>query len=256
MSAILDILGISKAYPGTDKDPALAVLNGIDLKIPQGAIVSLVGLNGSGKSTLLRIIAGLEQASNGRIFLKGKPLPLHPDGRIGMMFQEETLLPWCTALENIEIGLRIKGCPRARRRELTLDYLERFGLSGFENKYPRELSGGMRQKVTIARTLVQEPELVLMDEPFSALDCETRHSLQRHLLEIWAQRKDSILFVSHNIEEALMLSDIVVIMTPKPSTVLETIPIDLPRPRNRLCPRFNALRGHILDLLKSMGKSS
>ncbi len=255
MTTILDVLGVGMTYPGTGVTHALPVLDGVDFKIPKGAIVSLVGLNGSGKSTLLRIIAGLEQASSGRIFLQGKQLPPRPDERIGMMFQEETLLPWLTAVENIEIGLEIKGVSKRERRQRTLDYLAMFGLSDSAHKYPRELSGGMRQKVTIARTLIPEPQLVLMDEPFSALDCETRHSLQRHLLHIWAKRRDSILFVTHNIEEALMLSDAVVIMTPKPSTVSEVIPVDLPRPRNRLDVRFNELRQHILDLLKVMSKT-
>jgi len=255
MSTILDMLGVGMTYPGVGGAPGLTVLDGIDLKIREGSIVSLVGLNGSGKSTLLRIIAGLENSTSGNIFLRGDRLGSRPDGRIGMMFQEETLLPWLTAMENIELGLTIKGCPKKERRRHTLESLRTFGLAGFENKYPRELSGGMRQKVTIARTLIQKPELVLMDEPFSALDCETRQGLQKHLLEVWTQRRDSILFVTHNIEEALMLSDTVVVMSPKPSKVFEIIPVNIPRPRNRLSRAFNELRQHILDLLRAMSNT-
>jgi len=256
MSAILDAQGVSKTYLTPGGGIPLKVLREIDLVLSSGSITSLVGLNGSGKSTLLRIIAGLENATTGKIFLGGDLLSSRSDGRIGMMFQEETLLPWRTTLENMEIGLEIQGYSKKERRKRTLSYMDAFGLSGCENKYPRELSGGMRQKVAIARTLMPKPQLALMDEPFSALDCETRRDLQRYLLRIWAERKDSILFVTHNIEEALLLSDVVVVMTPKPSAIHEVIRVDLQRPRDTLSSRFGQLRSHILNELKSMSKTS
>jgi len=256
MSAILDVQGVSKTYTTPGGGIPLKVLSGIDLMLSSGSITSLVGLNGSGKSTLLRIIAGLEQATTGNIFLGGELLSSKSDNRIGMMFQEETLLPWRTTLENMEIGLEIQGYSKQERRKTTLNYMEAFGLSRCENKYPRALSGGMLQKVAIARTLIPRPQLVLMDEPFSALDCETRRGLQKYLLRIWAERKDSILFVTHNIEEALLLSDVIVVMTPKPSTIREVIRVDLQRPRNPLSSRFGQLRQHILNELKSMSEAN
>lgn len=232
------------------------MLQHIDLDVPSGGFVSIVGLNGSGKTTLLRIIAGLEPASRGTVRINGVDEPAPRGGNIGMVCQELALLPWRTVLKNIELGLEIKGMEVKRRRSLAMDYIRAFGLSGFESRYPRELSGGMRQKVAIARTFITQPELVLMDEPFSALDCQTRNHLQSFLLDVWSRRGDTIVFVTHNIEEAIFLSDSIFVISKKPARVLETIPVTIPRPRNRKGVESGegaALRSHIVELLGRPG---
>jgi NitT/TauT family transport system ATP-binding protein len=159
-------------------------------------------------------------------------------------------------LKNIEVGLEIKGLAPRERTSLAMDYIRAFELVGFESKYPRELSGGMRQKAAIARTLVTGPALLLMDEPFSALDCQTRNSLQAFLLGVWSRRKDTVLFVTHNIEEAVFLSDTIVVISQKPTKVLEVIPVDIARPRDRTGGESNSLRRYVLNLLRSMSKFS
>ena len=249
MAASLIIHKVSKSYHGKDGTPPLAVLENLDFTVPEGAIVSLVGLNGSGKTTLLRIIAGLEPPSRGTVevrYAAGNSAPPHD---IGMVFQEVSLLPWRTVRENIEIGLELLGRPALERRAVALEFMEIFGLAEYENKYPKELSGGMRQKAAIARTLAPSPGIVLMDEPFSALDCQTRNKLQAFLLDVWSTRRDTILFVTHNGEEAVFLSDQIVVISTKPSRVIEVIPIDIPRPRDRTDPACNDIRRHILDCL-------
>jgi len=248
----LTIRGLGKEFRGDGAEGGVAVLQHIDLDVPPGGFVSIVGLNGSGKTTLLRIIAGLEPASRGTVQVNGRDNPAPSEGNIGMVCQELALLPWRTILKNIELGLEIRGVEAKRRRSLAMDYIRAFGLSGFESRYPRELSGGMRQKVAIARTLITQPELVLMDEPFSALDCQTRNSLQSFLLDVWSRRGDTIVFVTHNIEEAIFLSDSIVVISRKPARVLETIPVTIPRPRHRECvenSESRVLRRRILELL-------
>lgn len=252
MASKVTIRNLCKEYPGHGREAPLRVLDGIDLDVPSGAFVSIVGLNGSGKTTLLRIIAGLEAASRGSVQINGTESDRSHRGDIGMVCQEVALLPWRTVLKNIELGLEIKKMAPRERRTLAVDYIRTFGLRGFESKYPRELSGGMRQKVAIARTLVTGPELVLMDEPFSALDCQTRNQLQAFLLGVWSSRRDTVLFVTHNIEEAVYLSDAIVVMSQKPAKVLEIVPVDIPRPRDRTGSENNSVRRHVLNLLNLM----
>ncbi len=252
----LTIRDLGKDYPGQGREGPLTVLGCINLDVPAGAFVSIVGLNGSGKTTLLRIIAGLEPASRGSVLINGRESGEGRGGDIGMVCQEVALLPWRTVLKNIEVGLEIKGLAPRERTTLAMDYIRAFGLVGFESKYPRELSGGMRQKAAIARTLVTGPALVLMDEPFSALDCQTRNNLQAFLLGVWSRRKVTVLFVTHNIEEAVFLSDAIVVISQKPAKVLEVIPVDIPRPRDRTGGESNSLRRYVLDLLRSMSKFS
>lgn len=244
----LTVRGLGKDYPGRGGEASIRVLDHIDFEVPTGAFVSVVGLNGSGKTTLLRIIAGLESASRGEVSIDNRKID---DGRrnIGMVFQGVALLPWRTTLENIEIGLEIRGMPTQERRDLATNYIRAFGLAGFESMYPGELSGGMCQKVAIARALITNPDLVLMDEPFSALDCRTRNQLQSFLPEVWQQRRDTILFVTHDVEEAVLLSDAIVVISQRPSRVLEIVPVDLPRPRDRTDVRNNDLRRHVLQLM-------
>ena len=252
MAASLVIRGVSKSYHSKDGTPPLTVLENVDFTVPEGSIVSLVGLNGSGKTTLLRMIAGLEPLSGGAVEVRyagGRSMVGHD---IGMVFQEISLLPWRTTRENIEVGLEFIGRPASERRAVALKFLEILGLAGYENKYPKELSGGMRQKVAIARTLASCPGVVLMDEPFSALDCQTRNALQSFLLDAWSKCRDTILFVTHNIEEAVFLSDQIVVISPKPSRVVEIIPVNIPRPRDRTDPACNDIRRHVLALLRSL----
>lgn len=252
MAASLNIRGVSKRYSGKDGAPPLAVLEDVAFSVPEGSIVSLVGLNGCGKTTMLRIIAGLEAPSGGDVEVR------YPEGisaagnDIGMVFQEICLLPWRTVRENIEIGLEFQGKSASERRGVALELMGIFGLEGYENRYPKELSGGMRQKAAIARTLAPSPGVVLMDEPFSSLDCQTRNKLQAFLLDVWSERRDTILFVTHNIEEAVFLSDRIVVLSPKPSRVVEVIPVAIPRPRDRTDPACNAIRRQVLNLLRRL----
>ncbi|MDR1855728.1 MAG: ABC transporter ATP-binding protein [Desulfovibrio sp.] len=245
MACSLTIRELRKVYHRQGSEP-LTVLDGFDLDVPAGAIVSIVGLNGSGKTTLLRCIAGLEVPDAGSVEMSG-------DGAaVGMVFQELGLLPWRTVRQNIALGMELDGTPKARRREVVETFLDAFGLAAFGDAYPKELSGGMRQKVAIARTLAPEPGVVLMDEPFAALDCRTRMSMHSFLLEVWARRRDTIVFVTHDIEEAVYLGDRVVVMTQKPARVAETLVVDLPRPRDKTGSECNALRRHILDTMRRM----
>lgn len=248
MGAKLTISRLGKQYPSDKPGSPVTVLDNIDLGLDAGSFVSIVGVNGSGKTTLLRIIAGLEQPSWGAIMLNGVPVTGRTDC-IGMVFQELALFPWRTTMQNIEMGLEIKKMPSQKRRAMAMEYIHAFGLAGFESKFPKELSGGMRQKVAIARTLVTNPELVLMDEPFSALDSQTRNNLQGFLLDVWGRRRETILFVTHSLDEAVFLSDQIVVISSIPAKVLEVIPVDLPRPRDRTSIAANLLRKKIFDLL-------
>ena len=239
---ILDIANIRQAYP---KGPAtqLLVLDDVSLKLNDGEIVGLLGRSGSGKSSLLRIIAGLARPIGGEVTWRGKPLTGPSDG-IAMVFQSFALFPWLTVLENVEIGLEPLGVPAPERRKRSLEAIDLIGLDGFENAYPKELSGGMRQRVGFARALVVHPELLLMDEPFSALDVLTAETLRTDLIELWTEDKlplRSILIVTHNIEEAVLMCDRVVIFAANPGRIAAEIRIDLAHPRNRDDPAFRAL---------------
>ena len=249
MAATLTIRDLGKTYPAAGGRPPVAVLDGVNLDVPAGSIVSVVGLNGSGKTTLLRIIAGLEPPSQGSIRIDGRPPGPGGAGGVGLVGQDVALLPWRTVRGNIALGLELMGLPAARRAELARGYEEAFGLADWADRYPRELSGGMRQKTAIARTLVASPGVVLMDEPFSALDCQTRNRMQAFLLDVWATRQDTILFVTHNIEEAALLSDRIVVMTPKPSRIEEIVTVTLARPRQRTDAAVNALRSQLFETL-------
>ena len=249
MAATLSIRDLGKTYPAAGGRPSVAVLGGVSLDVAAGSIVSVVGLNGSGKTTLLRIIAGLEPPSQGSIRIDGRPPVLGGSGGIGLVGQDVALLPWRTVRDNIALGLELQRLPAARRIELAREYEEAFGLADWAKRYPRELSGGMRQKAAIARTLVASPGVVLMDEPFSALDCQTRNRMQTFLLDVWARRRDTILFVTHNIEEAVLLSDHIIVLSPKPSRVEEIVTVDIARPRQRTDAAVNALRSRLFETL-------
>jgi len=233
------------------KESTVCVLEDINYRIGEGKFLSIVGSSGCGKTTLLRIIAGLEQASDGQVLLGGKRID-YANELIGLVFQQYALFPWRTALKNIQMGLEIMGLSKNDCLLTSLEYVKAFGLSGFENRYPHELSGGMQQRVAIARTLVMNPKLVLMDEPFGSLDSQTRNELQSFLLNIWKERGETILFVTHNVDEAVFLSDEIILLSRRPARIAKSYKIDYPRPRDRTSPECNEIRRNILKDLEEM----
>lgn len=248
METGLEIRALKKVYGANVIDEWVRVFDRIDLQVETGEFLSIIGPSGCGKTTLLRIIAGLDEMTSGEIRLNGKPLA-GCDGRVGMVFQEYALFPWRKLIENIEVGLEIKGVPAKTRRTQAMAYVEAFGLQGFENKYPKELSGGMKQRVAIARTLIANPRIVLMDEPFGSLDSQTRNNLQNFLLNIWQERKDTVLFVTHNVNEAVYLSDRIAVLSPRPAKIRRLFEVDLERPRDRTSRAANRICREILALL-------
>ena len=251
---VLELKGLGKTFPGQGPGQEVHALENIDLALAPGRFLCLVGPSGCGKTTLLRIIAGLERASRGQVLLDGRPLE-GGSPAVGLVFQEYALFPWRTTVENIEAGLEFKGVDARTRRQAALRYVRAFGLEGFEHRYPRELSGGMQQRVAIARTLIMEPRLVLMDEPFGSLDSQTRSELQNFLLDIWRSRNDTVIFVTHNVEEAVFLGDEIVVLSPRPGTIRARIAIETPRPRDRTGPESNRYRRQVLDILEQERRS-
>ncbi|TAM90179.1 MAG: nitrate/sulfonate/bicarbonate ABC transporter ATP-binding protein [Candidimonas sp.] len=240
-SEVLRVEHVQRGFAKSQDD--LLVLDDVNLTIGAKEIVGLLGRSGSGKSTLLRIIAGLIQPTGGTVIYEGEPLQGPAEG-IAMVFQTFALFPWLTVLENVETGLEALGVKPQERRERALAAIDLIGLDGFENAYPRELSGGMRQRVGFARALVVEPTLLLMDEPFSALDVLTAETLRTDLLDLWIERRlkiKSILIVTHNIEEAVFMCDRILILSSKPGRVVAEIGVPFPHPRNRLHPEFRRL---------------
>jgi NitT/TauT family transport system ATP-binding protein len=230
----------------------VTVLDGVDLSIRKGEFITLVGPSGSGKSVLLDIIGGLTQATGGDVQLDGRRIT-KPDPKTGYVFQQYALFPWRTALANIEYALEVRGVGKAERTATARHLLALFGLAGFEDRFPNQLSGGMQQRVAIARALASNPEVLLMDEPFAALDQQTRELLQGELLRIWGKIKTTVVFVTHSIDEAIFLADRVVVMTARPGAVKEIIDIDLPRPRDgdiRASAEFNTYRARVWDVLR------
>ena len=242
MSPHLDISRLVKRYA------ASTVLDAIDLRVARGSFVTIVGPSGCGKTTLLRVVAGLEPASGGTVSLGGERVSSRTQ-RVGLVFQEHALFPWRTAVGNVELGLEVARVPRQARRAAALDLLRAFGLEGCASRYPHQLSGGMKQRVAIARTLITGPELLLMDEPFNALDGQARAGQHRFLLDLWTRRRDTVLFVTHSLDEAVLLGDAVVVLSPAPARVLGVVPVDLPRPRDPGGEEEAALRGRVLGLL-------
>jgi NitT/TauT family transport system ATP-binding protein len=234
------------------KKDVLTVLDHFDLDVREGEFFSILGPSGCGKSTFLNILAGLDDYDQGDILVDQEVLKKHSFDR-GMVFQSYALLPWRTVLENLEIGLEIRNVRKRERREIAHRYLGMIGLSSFANQYPHQLSGGMRQRVAIARVLAYRPNLLLMDEPFAALDAQTRETMQIELLRIWEADRKTILFVTHSIDEAILLSDRVAIMTARTGQIKEIIDIDLDRPRTeeiRSSVEFLRIRQKVWGLLK------
>jgi NitT/TauT family transport system ATP-binding protein len=226
-----------------------AALADIDLTIEQSQFVTLVGPSGCGKSSFLNLVAGFLQPSHGRLLLDGAPV-VAPGADRGVVFQEHALFPWMTVEKNIAAGPRANGVPAAEVRRIVDESLDMIGLQRFAKSYPKELSGGMRQRVAIARALANKPKMLLMDEPFAALDAQTRRFLQGELVRIWQHLRTTILFITHSIDEAILLSDRVYIMTARPGTIKDVIDIDLPRPRDENQPAFLTYRRRITEQLQ------
>jgi len=241
---------VTKAFTTPDGDP-LPVLEDVTLELREGEIVALLGRSGSGKSTLLRCMAGLVEPTSGEVRYRGRPLA-GPNPGVAMVFQSFALLPWLTVLQNVELGLEARGVAPAVRREKALKAIDLVGLDGFESAYPKELSGGMRQRVGFARAVVVEPDALFMDEPFSALDVLTAENLRSELLELWDAEEfptEAMLLVTHNIEEAVALADRIVILTANPGRIRAEFAVTLPRPRDRRLPAFEALVDHVYRIM-------
>ncbi|MGJ5150726.1 MULTISPECIES: ABC transporter ATP-binding protein [unclassified Bradyrhizobium] len=247
--ATIEISGVSKIFTDKKRNADVTALADINLSIARNELVCLLGPSGCGKSTLLNMIAGFEKPSAGNITVDGRPVTA-PGADRGVVFQHANLMPWLPVWENVAFHLLLGGGQKAERRARAQVYIDMVGLSGFENHYPSELSGGMNQRVGIARALLMNPQVILMDEPFGALDEQTRMDMQTELVRIWQQHQGTIVFVTHGIDEALTLGTHVAVMSARPGRIVEIIPIDLPRPRDITSPQFNELKRHILALLR------
>jgi NitT/TauT family transport system ATP-binding protein len=242
LAPLLDVQGVCKSFRKPDGDE-LVVLEKVNLTLRPGEIIGLLGRSGSGKSTLLRSIAGLDEPTSGVVNYLGQPVS-GPASGIAMVFQSFALFPWLTVLENVQLGLEALGVPEPEMRKRSLQAIDLIGLDGFESAYPRELSGGMRQRVGFARALVVHPNILMMDEPFSALDVLTAETLRNDFLDLWGEGQlpiKAVLLVTHNIEEAVQMCDRLLIFSSNPGRVMSEIPIDLPQPRHTQDPRFRAL---------------
>ncbi len=250
-TAKLETRNVSKAFETDDEE--LLVLDDINLSFRSGEFVSLVGASGCGKTTLLRIVDGLIAPSGGEVLVDGRPVS-KPSRDRGFVFQSDTLLPWRTVRDNILFGLELQGIARSEAESRAEELIGLVGLRGFDRHYPLQISGGMRQRVNLARALAVDPEILLMDEPFAALDAQTREVMQSELLKIWSQRQKTVLFVTHQIDEAVFLSDRVVVLRARPGRVKEIVPIDLPRPRDlhlKRSPEFVKYVDHIWSLIEN-----
>ncbi|MBV8868206.1 MAG: nitrate/sulfonate/bicarbonate ABC transporter ATP-binding protein [Acetobacteraceae bacterium] len=247
---LLEVRDCRKAYH-KEASADLVVLDHVNLALRDGEMVGLLGRSGSGKSTLLRIVAGLLQPTAGNVLWHGRPIDGPPTG-VAMVFQSFALFPWLTVQENVELGLEARGVPRSERADRAEQAIDLIGLGGFESAYPKELSGGMRQRVGLARALVVHPDLLLMDEPFSALDVLTAETLRTDLIDLWSEGRlpvKSVLMVTHNIEEAVLMCDRILVFSSNPGRVAHELPVPFPHPRNRLDPAFRELVDDIYGLM-------
>jgi len=253
---MLEVTQLSKVFfeHNDPRKPGLVALHNVSFSVRKNEFVCLLGPSGCGKTTLIRIVAGLIRADRGEIRVNGTPVTAPGRDRC-MVFQQFGLLPWRTVLSNVEFGLEIEGVARAERQKIAREYLALVGLNGFEHYYPHQISGGMQQRVGIARALSKKPDILLMDEPFGAVDAQTREQLQEELLKIWAKTDTTVIFVTHSIDESIYLSDRVIIMQSRPGRIKEEVAIDLPRPRwegdVKADPRFAELRAQIRESLRT-----
>jgi ABC-type nitrate/sulfonate/bicarbonate transport system ATPase subunit len=244
----LRIAGITRTFPGQGRAGPTLALQPTDLTVQPGEFVAILGPSGCGKSTLLRIVAGLDRPTAGVVRLDETPIA-GPGPDRGMVFQSYTLFPWLTVEKNIRFGLRERGVAEAEQREIAARFIARVGLKGFENHWPRQLSGGMQQRTALARALANDPEILLLDEPFGALDHQTRELMQELLLEIWEADRKTVLFVTHDIDEAVFLANRVLVMSARPGRIKAEVPVPLPYPRDwtvKTTPEFGALKGRLM----------
>ncbi len=253
--AFIELLGVTRQFRVAPDAPIFTAVADVDLVVNEGEFVSLVGPSGCGKSTLLNLIAGLDTASAGHVKVAGHEVHGELQRRVGYLFQRDALLPWKTVQANVELPLIFRGMPAAKRAPMVAEWIARVGLAGFERHYPHQLSGGMRKRVSLAATFVYQPDILLMDEPFAALDVQTRNLMENELLEIWQQHRKTVLFVTHDLEEAISLADRVVVLTANPGSVKQQFHVDLPRPRNvdevRLQENFRLIHSEIWEALRS-----
>ena len=253
---LVAIRGVSQRF-GVD-GATVTALDTIDLEIPDGQFVAVVGPSGCGKSTLLSLVAGLRLPSSGTVLCDGEPITGPMPRKVGMIFQEANLLPWLSAVDNVAFPLKLRHVAKQERLAAARRMLELTGLAGFESRLPHELSGGMKQRVSIARGLVQNPAVLLMDEPFASLDEQTRMVLGDELLRIWSETKKTVLFVTHSLNEAVYLADRVVVLSARPGRVVDDVAVDLPRPRSFAMTgteRFGVLKDRIWQHIKSAERS-
>jgi ABC-type nitrate/sulfonate/bicarbonate transport system ATPase subunit len=246
-SPLLRVDGLSKTF-SRDRDN-LEVLQSISLEAGRGEFIAIVGPSGCGKSTFFNVLAGLVSADNGNIFLKGKQVH-NLKGQMAYMQQKDLLLPWRNTLDNAILGMEIQGGSKQFAREQARELLQVFELAGFEDRYPRELSGGMRQRVALMRTILCKKDILLLDEPFGALDAITRRTMQKWLLKIWDQFGPSVLLVTHDVEEALLLADQIYVMSSRPARIKNSLSIDIDRPRKITDPKMINSKEHLLELLE------
>ena len=248
----LAIEGLSRTFPGVRGGAPTRAIEPTSLRVADNDFLCLLGPSGCGKSTLLRMVAGLDQPTTGRVLLDGAPVT-GPGADRGMVFQSYTLFPWLTVEENIGFGLRERALPSAERARIVAHYVERVGLRGFERHYPRMLSGGMQQRTALARALANDPKVLLLDEPFGALDNQTRALMQELLLGIWEADRKTVLFVTHDIDEAIFMANRVAVMTARPGRIKSDIAIDLPHPRHytvKTSPEFSAYKARLTEEIR------
>jgi len=255
MEALLKVRNLKKHFPVTkgiirEKQVGLVkAVDGVGFDVYKGETLGLVGESGCGKSTLLKVIAGLYNTTTGNVALNNRPVSLH-DGEVGFVFQEDALFPWYTVEENIRFGLRARKIDKHKWDDIIKKNLDKVGLAEYRSYYPKQLSGGMKQRIAIARVMAYNPKLLLMDEPFASLDSFNRNMLQSELIDLWEKEKKTILFVTHNIDEAVFLSERLIIMGAKPGRIKKVQDINLPRPRNRTDTEFCRNRRRILEMIE------
>lgn len=243
---------VSRTFAGRNGGPVTRALEPTNLDVGDNDFVTILGPSGCGKSTLLRVIAGLDRPTSGRVVLDGNEVA-GPGADRGMVFQSYTLFPWLTVRENIAFGLRERGVPATERNTIADGFIERVGLSGFANHWPKQLSGGMQQRTAIARALANDPKILLLDEPFGALDNQTRALMQEMLLGIWERDQKTVLFVTHDIEEAIFLGSRVIVMSARPGRIKAEIKVDLPHPRSykiKTTPEFVSLKERLVEEIR------
>jgi NitT/TauT family transport system ATP-binding protein len=247
--AKLTISGVGRIFPGVQGGPPTTALDPTDLSVEDNDFITILGPSGCGKSTLLRIIAGLDQPTSGFVELDGARVS-RPGADRGMVFQSYTLFPWLSVKQNICFGLREKGVPAKEQAEIAAHFMEQVGLTQFANHYPRMLSGGMQQRTALARALANDPKILLLDEPFGALDHQTRSLMQELLLSIWEKHRKTVLFVTHDIEEAIFMANRVLVMTARPGRIKADVPVSIPHPRDykiKTSPDFAALKERLTE---------